>query len=1799
MKDTSDYTSIKILNTIKVSSFIKVLILSTNNDFLPKWCLLFAHLWSNLQVLSVSSSIGLLVLNQESSSIRNIFTFFHQFFTMDYLIIADQSSPITLLIISCILLYLIIGLFCPIFIMLSIHFDRPFPLLIQRIWTLFTCFHVQLAFYPIHYICLRIIWFLRQGKQYTFIGGNSDMLIEALILLIIVLNFAYAAVFTVFLTIKIKTKSILSMKDHTLNIVDLIFKTIIPAVWLFADESTNTIIYPLLIASNLTWCLLRDFVFFRSLPYYRLWILKITCRTHLIITLFALSIAVPQVVNYSKVVHELSFSLITWIILIIICRNLYSNQLRQILYNIAVNPSSKMNIYYILHYWEICKHFCSEYSIPFPRTRKSNEVYFFHNAAIRYSKSLPGSHNEETKQFDESKPFNREASSIVDQTLFSSALELLNAASHKRSNDWLLKVNLARYYTKRESLYILSDTLIDEGLKASASPSMRISLYLIKCQLLRKVRNRESLSEEEKAERAITGEELDVQKYIDICETFGTLVKDLNKQIQPQNKFWQTFQLPDSDFDLLINLAKKVHQRSNYIERRWRNFKAFAEVKYAKPLLVQGLFLVFAQNNLQLGQDLISEYQSLIFRKREDQVKDNNLTAQSLFTDSIYIAVSGAPSTIGKVLDCSINIEKCLGVKRDTIIGRPINNMMPAYYGEKHNGFLKVSYENRESNVLNKTRQIQILNRSGFITPCLIHVTLNTVSEFGLCYYGLLKPIKDDRRVVLIRENGVIANSTRNFARDMNISQERCESNLNIFSFCSDIEKVLRSFAHASKDKGRAHAMHGTIVNGDSSEKVITSNKFTKRRSMMSSGRREKFSADPQKLYENFLRGDTITFYRPKNIQKIRGMDSFSKTETADPVVYNLVLQRQVYENDPIYTLTMYLISKNDTIPAFGSLMDMNNTEGNILKVLTTKELEPLKSGEIENSSNVMSNNVNEEFNGKSPEASQSPPRDHKDALTKEKSLFYTKNKSVAGGESQSFHEDDYNAFAPQMNIISKPDDISPIRMMVRTETFEGGKDDNYYFRKNSEFDDRTQYTIKDQRKGHFLTTVISTDHPIKEKRAYYNGSGLNNTTKVSKMEGIVKPGGDLETQAIDITSKEVVKPIQSMDVEDTRDDLIRLEDHFKRMQESLVVNVLGKRATEEDGTITSRESRGIMVQKAIQQVLSSTKFSKHTTYFCIAAIFAIICSLTFMIWLNVYVSDFSKTVESRGQVVQDAYFRNAWIKVTNQETRFWTAMRGGLIFTDGDLTDEMVMRSSINTTYHQINMFNQQLRTSLESLDHTTQTLFYRKNVRVYERDSNKKLVAVGLDDTFQVAEKIVAKGFINVYSPTPVTNTDFVGPEARFIFDNSFGDQLVASEDLIKYIQTSIHETFMNTNSILLTVLCSIIAVIGVFLIGSVKFVLNINSEYSRLMNILSTLSSAEVLKTHTIISSFERIFQKEFEDSELIEAFDMSQINLKFRQQNQNAKSTEKKQRKDIFRANMRTVYLKNQILLGGLFLTLGGIIAFMGIYYNQALAKLVTMEKQQKTISAALERVNLQILISAELQGMLLDNATLTIRGVSVLQSLSNDIETLEDINNLENGFKDENGVLSAKLQDILFRMSCSDSYTPLYNQYSRDYIIAECDTVARGLGRIGLIDISLDMGAKLTQFIQNFVESNRTIETIDSLYLESFEYFFKVVDITASYLLIAYTSVKDSFSELSDHLESQRLVLAWVAVIVSASIGQITWQFVIQKLANKEIDRKQLLMVFPTRLIISNPYLKRYLVMLSKGELDKNRHFKEA
>ena len=147
------------------------------------------------------------------------------------------------------------------------------------------------------------------------------------------------------------------------------------------DESEGFLVFLLVVTA--LFCLARDFVLFRYLPYYKVHVLKATTIWHAIATSHAIAMIFGYALKDSSFKTGFTFVTMTSIVLSIIMIPIYLNILKtRIRHVVQLCPKTAIDPYLIVHKHHFYEYFESTRINPHQKTRRVDGRYMVYRIGI-------------------------------------------------------------------------------------------------------------------------------------------------------------------------------------------------------------------------------------------------------------------------------------------------------------------------------------------------------------------------------------------------------------------------------------------------------------------------------------------------------------------------------------------------------------------------------------------------------------------------------------------------------------------------------------------------------------------------------------------------------------------------------------------------------------------------------------------------------------------------------------------------------------------------------------------------------------------------------------------------------------------------------------------------------------------------------------------------------------------------------------------------------------------------------------------------------------------------------------------------------------------------------------------------------------------------------------------------------------------------------------------------------------------------------------------------------------------------
>ena len=623
----------------------------------------------------------------------------------------------------------------------------------------------------------------------------------------------------------------------------------------------------------------------------------------------------------------------------------------------------------------------------------------------------------------------------------------------------------------------------------------------------------------------------------------------------------------------------------------------------------------------------------------------------------------------------------------------------------------------------------------------------------------------------------------------------------------------------------------------------------------------------------------------------------------------------------------------------------------------------------------------------------------------------------------------------------------------------------------------------------------------------------------------------------------------------------------------------LGKEQKSGPGSIYNQSPRH---HKNLNHLLSTANYSKSTRMFIVIFLFLMIAVSCFLVWFSMNTYKVSDQIAVVSNLLQRTYFKAFFTNLAHQELRFLTAGKT-YFFNDPAYFSSDIIVGTFYEASTRLEKYNSELWLTVENADTHIKGWFFEKNVRILERDENNTLITVDIDNLLGATERLLSRVHFIRHEDLPETALSVPDVETRYYFDNSVNDLLVSSENIIDRLYGELQITFQRTKQNNVLIFFSSLTVLILLFISTINFAWKLRRGFIKFSHLIFTIPRDESLKIELKLSAFSKALEKPsiFECSE-----------------HSPAKNTRRSTRKDVIskerflrELKMREVYTEMLLLLAKLVALLLIILVFLGAYYYKAQTQNELMEKQQVIIASALNNVQQQTLLSVQLQSLVFDNDTITIRNRPILDGLDGSIQRLKEVTQLQDLFKNYKGEFSPENKEILFSIKCVDAISPFY-YLTPDFLLGECLTLGNGQDTISLVTLFPQMANQVTSFINAFEKTSRDYSGVKDIYNVFLYELCNPLDLTITLLLLSYSVTVAEFNELKSTLLKEGTQLLAGVLLVLLIVIAVMWFFVIKKLVMKEFERRKILALMPGGLIARNAYLKKYIIDISDQDVRK-------
>jgi len=1753
----TDYKQAGIIYS-QASRPIKFGFLCTNRESLPKWFGFLCFFIFKLETFAMLGRVAMNYLKNDSPGIESVIKVYVNILTWTNWLSTGSSGPT---IAMCILIFVYILSICSMaaYLNLKLYFKTIIPLYAQFIWSLMCYFHPLVFFLPIHTFCLEA---LKRASDDAYTEGMPIVYL-VLFYLSLAINFVLAFGFINIFYVIIKNKDPLACKNNLLKFKDICMKGILPIIALFAEDIEGLQIFLMFVV--IFDAITRDITLFYYLPYYRINVLVMLALMQGCLTPLSITILATKLLSYTKLDLGIFFATMTWLLISPISIRLYHLFLWRLFIRIVESPPSKLSIYHMLHKRILLKHFLNKRILPHADTYK---VSIFHYLTQAKLSNLAEKYNQPIDEID------------YHSALFGAASKgcyLEVARNHPKSS--LAKANLAQFYVQKEGTYLLANTLIEEVLSKSPSFATRVSLSLIRFQLQKKLYLEYSNHGQDEVQTR-PGSGLNILQFVRSTRVNDKLKAKIKSQVKVQLEFWQKFaSVSTPDFGELVNLAFKINKSKANIHHTWRELVRVKSPQYIYPYLLYGMYISLANNDAAEGEKYTEVFNKETSKTNKmSQVDDmNNFT---LFCENtVQLSMAGSKKKLGKILDCSSNMSSAFGWKREFLIDRSINILMSPYYASKHDRFLVHHYNTGRSPFINTTHNLPVQNSDGFLTMSWVHVKMNPIVEQGISYLGVMRPMKYPSKTVCIRKNGEIDSVTQDFAEEMNLVGVSDLTQKKIFTYCPDFRPVNAAFnnimsktlqdklslsaegdlrsmeSHYDQNSNHYNDFGGEILRTNSDKESSPPTHANRRKISSDSTHYQETENKHQAIFDRFTEGSALLFYPQKKFSvegnKIKIFADDNHVDDAQPIQYHVRILTRVYEKELLKILILERpVEKERPLEEDYATPFQQYHPRKVAQAESQFYIPEKDEEQIESKPELQSQIASPKF-----------PMSYRPPLTSDSRALIMSPKNDHGTQNL-LTPNNYRGDLPLSTEMSHTVNTHSLSN-IPDEIDEDQDNKQILPYRNKEADGAIPEEEDDLALGKTSVLTFGKNSVNKQKFAqvvcrarklFYKPSSSNSGQNHSHEERLKDPKQE--------------------------ENFLRTK--LKRLRERLNKGMADAHRMQERSVSSSYLSKGRKVQTLITEALTMVVHRRSTIAFSVGFFVFILIVLALQIFQAINIFTAIDDIQKKTSVVEEGAFKlNSLLMIYFYNRLLDSSYKGEFTLYQNVTLDAIQLRHELNIYTEDLYEYNNYLMNRVSDLNEEYQTVFYQKDVRIYETEDNQ-LNQVSLDSNFEAITKIISHCVKTLATAIPTSYIMQTSDDIAFVLDNTLNDLLVSSEYTMDLLNANLHDTLDNVDLKVLVIYLLVIASVVLFFGVTANFLYRMRFHAFRFSSFFCRLETKETDEIRAHLQHFAssidnmRNFEIPEEIKEKPEVAKIGHI------------------AKTHFKQPLMGKFYKAQILvvsrLAPFYLL---VIGWTLGYYLNIRSIVSNITKHEDQIKVSLDTLYSQNLIITEIIAILLTNNTVQVRNLPATEDFLSNINDLPSSATFVNYFREDDGSLSVPIQEAFYGFPCAQLID--YELWDFEYINNSCYTMSQGTYKVSLVETLSLMYSTTTEYYKLYQSSSKTHDELLDINSNFTAIIKDLGAVSPALCTILYQITVEDFNKQIDSANANALAFTIVSIIALA-IGTLNaWFFVISKIFEFEGSDRQVLKLVPSRIILANRYLKQYLIHNSGGKLEMMKH----
>jgi PAS domain S-box-containing protein len=1772
-----------------IHSLLAVLI---GGDSKVGWLEILFKVISEIQIIAMLLTFSFEFLdNSQADTLGTFMKTITNYISLKDVLPFNSNSSATNIVLVVILVYIAILVIYTVAFVVTHFMKKTLPMGLLKIWINMSVIHFTCFFLYIHQCAMGMIKAASDNQVYI-LGSTKTGLFTSLGVLIIIISTLYALLSSRFVYEPIKCQYIAALRTTLPDLLALAFKGIdvIFRVVITNDETQKWIrlVFMLIILAY------RLRVYVTKIPYYYFDAMRMFQA--LIFVEFAISLLnlIMEIINEGKTVNSSSLMYMALVLSTFFAKAsdvLLHRMIRS--YGLIEIDSIKTKDTFYKKLFAV-DYILEQGSISATIEKKQRESFteFLYYGVIKAhkvkcKKIICGCNLVlEKEAMNEFLPLKEDQRKIMRAFKFEIIEELF-----KGFPDPEIQVTLANYlFENKIQSYAAAITII-HGLTLQETT---LEIRVIRAKLLEKIEN-----------KVLTNYDstIDIQEIIQYQRLSTDLRKIIENNLSKYLKFWETYKGAEPNIGNLFNMSVEINNEAEEVAQIWNSIiTRHSKLSYQDHLLY-GLYQSLVRSAPYSAEKVLQKYLSLSALFSIQRNRNVFLTPENVFEpQNILIYIIMKKEQIGNVLFTTPNVENVFQYSSYDLLGKNVNTLMPGFYKERHNRILTAHVDKSRTSIMNRNRAVFGQKRDGYILPITLYVSIFPYFQNQLIYIGILRPVQTFDEFVLVLPNGTLDGFSENVAKTLGLEPERVRE-YDLKDICAELEKYHRAFDYlktGNREKLRTVAY---------SRKDRTSGSVRSHHTDQSASQSKEMQAGKTTFTHKTTTDETNDIFQEEEFyQWVRLYDLF--TSTGVPMLFNKYVEGEGGgKKGPKIMIEFNTILIEEV--AYGSKLTIFRLQSVSTDIIQNEQFEEL---ELEQEPTFEEKSLKSE-SGTDLQSPTAPFRLPLEAQAQRAKLELIEPSSATSRqmaqtlmteplqteEAELLSSKNRNKLVKLKTLKpEKEEDTERIPDLLEEDDFDVPDDDDLISFNNSILKNPIMARMLNSQPNSAVPKIQVAEEPqlnlitedneehaekddpvtLQARQLAYlrraTGSVIPDIQTPTAMQDFRKPSvklGDFKTMG---KLSDTENSFEGQGDQKESEKRQKLKRFFQKHKLLVLDGGNGLQDGQERSSVASSSTKSTKVGSKVERAIyNSTVDTSIKILNYIVGGFCIVAVIMVIYYLLISNSNLNR-VKSNIEVQKQSTLRLYLIVETNRMARIINIIQRGLSPASRLYPDDVIYNlEEFPEVSDSLSSANNQVRLSISKIDKSEQPRFYGK-LPIQERGSSaiKKL------NSLDACTEIVNSGFrLNSLLPGKPDADD---PDLTFILENTLNDLVVNNEDIANILLDDNQISLARVeHTVLILMIVTLIISIGIILFvgrSELRFI----KRKTNFLDSFLRIKDYELDGTLGVVNSLYTALKDNDRDERL-----MQKLLAKNLQQSAGPEVSKVDGKKEhrAFKAksaNTRGMNVLTYINLGLvtffvlIFVLIFGILLGVFVSYEGSISKLML---RVINTNANLFQFGL---IFTSLYEYISENDSTTIRDEPIGSEWERTYHLLTASNDFFNSFSDQDATFNDQMVTLLNGNLCS----MLFSDRS-------CATEVTGIGARGILGINAFILKDLREIKDYYDNSDKTTASqITALTMQDF------LDVEVAYTIYTTRSynrlttvITNQFNREVDELMKRSIIIGVVSIVMLLILVKLVWLQAISRMEEERKNFRSIMRVVPVNIVMTNRYLKNYLMRNSDRILD--------